>query len=180
MRALGHLKIAAIGPATGLALARYHLMADLDPGKSRSEGLAEALAPAVTGTRVLLARADRGRTVLQQQLGKVAEVHQVTVYQNRDVQELPNQVAERILEGTVDWITLTSSAITTRLHALLPEAARQRIGREVKLASLSPVTSATANDLGWSVAVEASRYTWDGLLEALVNHVATRNDSFQT
>src|SRR6185437_10972765 len=60
LRALGHLKLAAIGPATAEALARYRLRADLVPDAFRSEALAEALAGAAAGQRILLARADRG------------------------------------------------------------------------------------------------------------------------
>jgi uroporphyrinogen III methyltransferase/synthase len=85
---------------------------------------------------------------------------------------VPELVAQRIGSGTVDWITLTSSAIATRLHALLPEAARSLVGRQIRLASLSPVTSATVNQLGWDVAAEASIATWEGLVQALVDHVA--------
>ena len=58
------------------------------------------------------------------------------------------------------------------LHGLLPDEARRRIGREVRLASLSPVTSATAGLLGWKVAVEAAEYTWDGLVQALTTRIA--------
>ena len=96
----------------------------------------------------------------------------MAVYHNADAESLPESIVERILDGTVDWITLTSSAITERLHELLPEPARRRIGREVRLASLSPVTSATAARLGWSVAVEATEFTWDGLVDALVKQIA--------
>ena len=138
VRALGHLKIAAIGPGTAQALARYHLLADLVPDTFRSEALAEALAARASGCRILLARADRGRTVLKEELAKVAQVDQVAVYRNADSESLPEAVVERIASGTVDWIMLTSSAIAARLHALLPEPARARIGRETRLASLSP------------------------------------------
>ncbi len=96
----------------------------------------------------------------------------MAVYHNADAESLPDAVVERILNGTVDWITLTSSAIATRLHDLLPETARGRIGREIRLASLSPVTSETVTRLGWSVAAEAVEFTWDGLVDALVNRVA--------
>ena len=124
------------------------------------------------GRKILLARADRGRTLLKDELEQLADVDQVAVYHNADVESLPESIVERILDGTVDWITLTSSAITERLHELLPEPARRRIGREVRLASLSPVTSATAARLGWSVAVEATEFTWDGLVDALVTRIA--------
>ena len=71
-------------------------------------------------------------------LRELAVVDQVPVYHNADAESLPEAIVDRIVNGTVDWITLTSSAITTRLHDLLPEPARQRIGREVRLASISP------------------------------------------
>ena len=70
VRALGHLKIAAIGPGTAQALARYHLLADLVPDTFRSEALAEALAARASGCRILLARADRGRVRAQGRAGQ--------------------------------------------------------------------------------------------------------------
>jgi uroporphyrinogen III methyltransferase/synthase len=54
----------------------------------------------------------------------------------------------------------------------LPAEAQRRIGREIRLASLSPVTSATAARLGWPVAAEADIYTWPGLIRALGDRVA--------
>ncbi len=171
LRALGPLKLAAIGPATAEALAHFHLKADLVPGSFRSEALAEALAARTHGRHILLARADRGRTVLKDELQRVAEVEQVAVYRNADAEALPPPVLERIAEGSVDWITLTSSAITERLHALLPDESRAAIGRAIRLVSLSPVTSATAARLGWPVAVEADVYTWNGLVQALLDHI---------
>jgi uroporphyrinogen III methyltransferase/synthase len=172
LRALGHLKLAAIGPITALALAHYHLRADVVPESFRSEALADALAARVAGQRVLLARADRGRAVLRETLAQVAEVEQVAVYRNTDVEAIPETIIARIDEGSVDWITLTSSAIARQLHALLPEPARQRIGCSIRVASLSPVTSQTVAELGWSVAAEATEFTWDGLVSALARQVA--------
>jgi uroporphyrinogen III methyltransferase/synthase len=171
LRALGPLKLAAIGPATAEALARYRLRADLVPESFRSESLAEALLERAAGRRVLLARADRGRTVLKDELERVAEVEQVAVYRNADAEALPAAVAERLAEGTIDWITLTSPAITERLHALLPDPARARIGQSIRLASLSPVTSSAAARLGWPIAAEARTYTWPGLIAALVDKI---------
>ena len=91
-----------------------------------------------SGRKILLARADRGRTLLKDELEQLADVDQVAVYHNADVESLPDAIVERILDGTVDWITLTSSAITERLHELLPETARRRIGREVRTGESQP------------------------------------------
>jgi uroporphyrinogen III methyltransferase/synthase len=168
LRALGPVKLAAIGPATAEALAAARLRADVVPDSFRSESLAESLIPHVSGRRVLLARADRGRAVLREMLAEVATVEQVAVYRNVDADSLPEDVTRRILDGTVDWITLTSSAIAERLHALLPDPARDRIRwGEIRLASLSPVTTEAAARLGWTVAAEAAEYTWDGLVRAI-------------
>lgn len=172
LRALGRINLAAIGPTTAEALAGYHLRADLVPDSFRSEALAAALGDRAAGTRILLARADRGRTVLRDELEHLADVTEVAVYRNADAEALAPEVVERIGQGTVDWITLTSPAITARLHALLPESARRRVGREVRLASLSPVTSEAAARLGWDVAVEAEEYTWEGLVRSLIERVA--------
>ncbi len=172
LRVLGHVKVAAIGPSTAEALGRYRLKADLVPASHRSEGLIEALAPEVAGRRLLLARADRGRAFLQDELGRIAEVEQVTTYRNVDAESIPPDILGRLEAGSVDWVTLTSPAIAERFHGLLPESARTRIGREVRLASLSPVTSAAIDRLGWPVAVEATVHTWDGLVDAIVARVA--------
>ncbi|WP_068415881.1 uroporphyrinogen-III C-methyltransferase [Planctomyces sp. SH-PL62] len=176
LRALGGVRLAAIGPSTAEALARYRLRADLIPPSFHSESLAESLAAVAAGSRILMARADRGRTVLQDVLGKSAEVRQVAVYRNADVEGLPPALRSRIEEGGVDWITLSSPAIVARLHALLSPEGRRRVGVEIKLATISPITTAAATAVGWDVAVEAPVATWDGLVEALVAHVATSRD----
>ncbi|HEU5115962.1 MAG TPA: uroporphyrinogen-III C-methyltransferase, partial [Isosphaeraceae bacterium] len=168
LRALGSVKLAAIGPATASALASYRLRADLVPDSYRSEALAGALRPLVSGRRVLLARADRGRTILKDELSEVAQVEQVAVYRNVDAEQVPEPVLERLRAGSVDWVTLTSSAMTERLHSLLPAEAGRRIEQgHIRLAALSPVTADTARRLGWPVSVEASEFTWPGLVQAL-------------
>jgi uroporphyrinogen III methyltransferase/synthase len=105
---------------------------------------------------------------LREELEAIAHVEQVPVYHSADVEALAPELVERLSAGTVDWITLTSSAITERLHALLSEDASRHVGRSIRLASLSPVTSATAARLGWPIAAEASVYTWDGLVQAII------------
>ena len=85
LRALGHLKLAAIGPTTAQALARFYLRADIVPESYRSESLADELGRIARKQKILLARADRGREILLEELRKLADVDQVPVYQNRDV-----------------------------------------------------------------------------------------------
>ncbi len=164
LRALGAVRLAAIGPGTADALARYHLQADLVPGEFRAEALAAALAPHAADRRLLLVRASRGRQVLAEELRKAGgTVDEVVAYASRDVPEADEQIAERLKAGRIDWITVTSSAIARSLTALF--------GRDLhtaKLASISPVTSAALGEAGLQPTVEASPYTVSGLVAAIL------------
>jgi uroporphyrinogen III methyltransferase/synthase len=169
LRALGHLRLAAIGEQTAAALRSYHFEPDLIPAAFRSENLAAQLRDHVVGKKVLLARADRGRDVLRQELEGVAQVEQVAVYSQVDVRAADPVVLERLGRGEIDFVTVTSSNIARALWALLDSASREQIlGGRVKLISISPVTSATLREMGLPVAAEAEVFTAAGVVDALV------------
>ena len=123
LRALGSVQLAVIGPATADALREYHLEPDLIPPQYRSESLAAALKDRVTGQRMLLARADRGRDLLREELSHVAEVEQIAVYSQVDAVEIDLELLDEISQGRIDYITLTSSKIAEALIRLLDPAA---------------------------------------------------------
>ncbi len=164
LRALGGIRLAAIGPGTADELARYHLRADVQPEQFRAESLAAALAPDAEGKRFLLARASRGREVLCEQLTAAGgQVEQVVVYQSTDVTAASEEIHQQLSSGSIDWITVTSSAIARSLAALFGDDLRKS-----RLASISPVTSATLRELGFEPAVEAEQYTIRGIVDAIV------------
>lgn len=165
LRALAHLKLAAIGPGTALALARYHLHADLVPEEFRAESLAAALrGEAQAGRRFLLARASRGREVLAEELtAQGAAVEQVVVYTSHDVAQPEGEIVEQLAGGQIDWVTVTSSAIARSLVRLFGQDLRKS-----RLASISPVTSGVLRELGFEPSVEARQYTIEGLVEAIL------------
>ncbi len=169
LRALGGIRLAAIGPATAEALRYYHLEPDLVPQVYRSEDLAEALRSLVSGQNVLLARADRGREVLREMLAGSAHVEQVAVYSQKDVAAIDPEVRDRVARGEIDFVTLTSSNIARALHRLLDGAGRSALASgQVRIVSISPVTSAAVRELGWPVAAEATTFTTDGVIAALL------------
>jgi uroporphyrinogen III methyltransferase / synthase len=174
LRALGSLKLAVIGPGTAEALRGYHLEPDLIPEEFRSEALAEALRRCAAGTRILLARADRGRELLREELRAVADVEQVTVYAQVDLDLSRPSVCQELEGDKIDYITLTSSNIARALARSVSEKTMQRIKNgELSLVSISPVTSAALAQLGLPVAAEAREYTTAGIVAALVE-LATR------
>jgi uroporphyrinogen III methyltransferase/synthase len=173
LRALGGVRLAAIGPATADALRGYHLDADFVPETFNSEALAAGLRERVAGRHVLLARADRGIDLLRQELSQVAAVDQVAVYSQRDATLDPQARPVRLLnEGEIDAVLLTSSNIARAVVAALDPAGKGHIcaGRTA-LVSISPRTSAAIRELGLPVAAEASEYTTEGVLAALCTHV---------
>jgi uroporphyrinogen III methyltransferase/synthase len=169
LRVLGHIKFAVIGPATGEALRAYQLEPDLMPGAYRSEALADALKQQAQGSRILLARADRGRELLREELARVADVEQVAVYSQVDVVEPDAAVLAALKRGEVDLIALTSANIARALARLLnADALRWIHSGRTKLVTISPVTSAAVRELGWPIAGEATEYTMRGVTAALI------------
>lgn len=166
MRALSHVKLAAIGPGTADALAEYHLRADLQPPKDfRAESLAAALAEDAADKRFLLARASRGREVLADELKKSGgEVEQIVAYTSSDAIQADSDLIRRLEAGEINWITVTSSAIARSLAATFG----QRLSK-TKLVSISPITSETLTQYGLQPAAEATSYTMPGVVDAIVN-----------
>ena len=164
LRRLAGIKLAAIGPGTEDELDHYRLKVDLKPADYRAEALAAVLAETARGQRFLLARASRGREVLPEQLVAAGGiVEQVVVYMSRDVEQADPEIAAALAAGRIDWITVTSSAIARSLVRLFGEELRK-----TKIASISPITSATLRQLGHEPAVEAREYTMEGVVEAIL------------
>lgn len=167
-RSLGKARLAAIGPSTAEALREFHLRADLMPAEYRAEALAAALRPDVRGKRVLWARANRGRDVLPAELSAAgADLHEIVVYRHHDLEAWPADVVRLLSDGQLDWIGVSSPAIARNVARLLPEAAWQHLGRQTRIASISPVTTAACHEVRLPVSAEAVEHTWNGILAAI-------------
>ena len=163
LRCLGGLQLAAMGSQTARKLAEYSLKADLVPQQYRAESLGEELDTQIDGKNVVIVRANRGRDVLAEQLTAAGgNVCQVVAYENIDVTVADPEIATSLTTNEITWTTVTSSAIARSLVNLFGESLRN-----TKLASISPITSATLRDLGFEPAVEASVHTMDGLVDAM-------------
>jgi uroporphyrinogen III methyltransferase/synthase len=164
LRRLGGVKLAAIGPGTAEELARYRLRADVVPGQYRAEALASALAEGAVGRRFLLARASRGREVLAERLHAAGGlVDQIVVYSSTEVEHACPEVAEAVAAAQIDWITVSSSAIAQSLVRMFGDHLTR-----ARLASISPVTSASLRALGYEPSAEATDYTMQGLAESIL------------
>jgi len=172
LRDLGNVKLAAIGPKTAEALAEFHLNADLVPESFNSEDLSAALIEKVRGQRVLLARANRGRELLREELSKVATVEQVVVYDQTDAVDENAEAMGALRRGEIGIVTLTSSNIARSLIGVFDETIAGRVHRgDVKLVAISPETGRAIRALGYPVAAEATTYTTEGLIDAVIQLV---------
>jgi uroporphyrinogen III methyltransferase / synthase len=169
-RSLGKLRIAAIGPKTALALREQYLEPDLVPTRFQSEDLAAALKEKIQpGARVLLARADRGRELLRDELAAHTHVEQIAVYSQVDAVAADVEVLDSFRRGEIDYVLLTSSNIARALVAMLDADCRAHLeSQRTKLISISAVTSAAIRELGLPVAGEAVQATQEGVIEALL------------
>jgi uroporphyrinogen III methyltransferase/synthase len=160
-RALAGATVAAIGPGTAAELARQGIHADVVPDRFVAEALVEALEPVEVQHRpVLVARAAEARSVLPDALrARGAEVDDVALYETV-AEPLGDEARAALARAT--YVTFTSSSTVRFLvgsGASLPEGAR--------VVSIGPVTSATAEEHGLGVDVEADRHDIDGLVAAL-------------
>jgi len=164
-REIGGVRIAAIGPATAQRIKEFHLKVDLQPEEFVAESIVREFKKqgGVENLRILLARAEKARDVLPKELSALGAIVDEgfayrTVPETRDA----TGARRRLLEEGADLITFTSSSTVENFMALgLPWPAGMQV------ASIGPVTSATAGDLGLTVAMEARRHDIPGLVEAI-------------
>lgn len=168
-RALRHAGIAAIGSSTAAALKTHLLRADLVPEQFRAESLAAAMAPYVAGKKCLWLRASRGRDVLPQLLVAAgAAIEELVVYENRDADCVAASAFQRMAQGQLHWVGLSSPSIARQFAAGLAANGIAPQALTSKLVTISPVTSAAASEAGLTVSAEAVEYTWDGMLQAII------------
>ena len=172
LRAVNNVKTAVIGPATQSRLMSYGLKSDIVPESYRAESVITAFENEdMKSKKVLLPRAKDARPILPIELEKMgASVDEVIVYRAVKETEQSEDLLSRLREKTVDMITFTSSSTVKNFCEILPENEKAALLSDVKVASIGPITSKTAADLGFACDVEADVYTIPGLFDAIVTY----------
>lgn len=167
-------RVAAIGPATADALAEHGVRADLVPAEYRAEGLLERLRGVVTpADRVLLPRAAQTRDVLVTGLRRLgAQVSEVPAYATRRAEAGTTRLREALASGAIDAVTFTSSSTARNFAELFTEDERRSWLGRVTVASIGPITAATAAEYGLTTDVMPGEYTIPALARALADHFA--------
>ena len=155
-------KICAIGPATAAAVEALHIKVDRMPKEYVAESLLEALAgDDIAGKRVLLPRAAVARDLVPVELTRRGAIVDVVEAYRTVVPEDASTRTREILARNPTWITFTSSSTVRNFVA----AGGAVSG--IQVASIGPITSATAREHGLTVDVEADPHTVPGLVEGI-------------
>ncbi|MEE9200990.1 MAG: uroporphyrinogen-III C-methyltransferase [Candidatus Brocadiales bacterium] len=169
-RELKGVKICAIGPATAGEVRRHCLRVDCQPSKYVAEEVLEELKRKedLKGKRVLMPRADIARSFLPEELKKLgAEAVEITAYRTVLADVGDKKLLDRLTTGEVDVVTFTSSSTVRNFVKLIGRENLTKLNGKARFASIGPITTRTANELGLKISLEAKEYTIPGLVKAV-------------
>jgi len=172
--AIARKRVAAIGPATADALVEHGVRVELVPTEYRAEALVERLRRVVgPADRVLLPRAKETRDVLVVELRRLGvAVTEVPAYQTRRIDDGVVRLREALAAGAVDAVTFTSSSTARNFAEQFSDDERSAWRGRIAVASIGPITAATAAEYGLSTDVMPSEYTIPALARALADYFA--------
>ena len=170
-RSFSTAKIAAVGPATGEALKAHGLRTDFQPVTMTGTGLGQELPEEPFGKNFLIPRAKDGDDGLINSLtGREGTVDAVIAYENVVDAADADTLRQRLLSGTIDAVTFTSSSTVKNFVSALGD---MMLPASVAVACIGPSTAKTAEELlGRAPDLVAETPTMDGLIAALEQHYA--------
>ena len=174
-RALAGVTLVAVGPKTGEEMTAYGVKPDMLPADYRAEGVVDMLRDRVAGKTVLYPKAELARDVIPQQLAAAGATIVDPVAYRSVVPEAAATTLAEALESGLDLMTFSASSTVTNLVALL-EGDRKRAAQKIPVASIGPLTSKTAREAGFEVAVEPGESTLDALLTEIVEYFINKTD----
>jgi uroporphyrinogen-III synthase len=164
------VKIGAVGPKTAQALAKKGVEVAVTAADFKAEGLLAALEGRLcSGDRILLPRANIARETLPVSLKEWGmNVVEVTAYETVPATEGVEKVVHDLKEGSIHFITFTSSSTVQNFVKALSKEALPELLVNVKIVCIGPITAETALKLGLHVSGVAEEYTIDGLVDCLI------------
>jgi uroporphyrinogen III methyltransferase/synthase len=103
-----------------------------------------------------------------------AEVEEIPAYETLKVTESTDDLVQQLQDRRIDLITFTSSSTVKNFKALLPSENFKKLIQGVTIASIGPITTDTASELGFEVHITADSYTIPGLVDAILQHYQKR------
>lgn len=171
MRAIGNVRIAAVGPATAAKVKEFHLKVDAMPPEYIATKVAKAIHEFenVENLRLLLVRAETANPDLPKQLEDLGGiVDDIGFYQTVKETEDVSGAAERLTTDGAEWLTFTSSSTVENFHARFDLPALLKRFPHMRTASIGPETSKALKALGVEASLEATPHNIDGLVKGIL------------
>lgn len=178
IKALGRVRVLAIGPKTRGEIERHGVRVSLVPQRFSSRGIVECLSQSdLRGKTIALVRASGASPFLSGELRKRGtRVLEVGAYKT----DLPSDrkrvesLIEDLVEGKVDAITFTSPSAVQNIFAVAGDRhrsndLREKLGDAV-VAAIGPTTQEALKKAGVHTDVVPARYTIESMVEALSRH----------
>ena len=167
-RALNAVNVCAIGPATADACIAWGIYPDLVPASFLTDAVAKALSErGIVGARILLPRTDiQGEDLPGLLVQAGATVDQVTAYRTVTAAAIDPDIRQMLADGAIDFVTFASSSTVRNLVSLL--GGDVSLLQRARIASIGPVTTRAAEELGLTVAIHAREHTVPGLVAAIL------------
>ena len=180
IRNLNGIKLCAIGPRTKEELESLGFVIDYTPDEYRAEAIVKSFRDQnIIGQKFLLPRADIARDTLTRALEDMgAIVDDIEMYKTI-MSDANTEYLKKLLEDKViDIVAFTSSSTVKNTFEMLNSKEHIDLLNKTVVASIGPITSNTAKELGIKVDIEADEYTIDGLLKAilLIDKEIIKND----
>ncbi len=167
-RHLGDTKVVAIGPKTKKSLLKYGINADIMPEKYVAEELFETLKHILKAEdRILIPRAKIAREKLVEDLDKITNVKEVSIYETVQEDEDRRKIIEKLSNLDDYYLIFTSASTFNNFNSILANDAKTII-EKAKLASIGPITTQTVEKAGYKVDYEADEFTIEGIIEAII------------
>jgi uroporphyrinogen III methyltransferase/synthase len=182
-RALATVKVAVVGRKTAEVLQQQGIVPDFIPPNYVADALVEHFPGGqnLQGLTCLFPRVESGgRETLTAELA-VQGVHitEVAAYQSQCPKTVHPEVLDALQQARVDVITFASSKTVDHFCQLLQQATGMEKNADaapwrswlaaVKIASIGPQTSRSCEKLLGRVDVEATEFTLDGLIQAMLD-----------
>ena len=165
IRSLAHLKIGAVGSKTKELLEEYKIKADFMPEEYMVSKLAElSLEYTKAGEKILIITSDISPCDTNKFNSMYdREFHKIVAYNTKKIIREKDEVINVLKK--VEVVTFLSSSTVDAFYASID--GDLECVKNIKFASIGPVTSETMRKYGFSVDYEAKVYDINGILDAL-------------
>lgn len=165
IRSLAHLKIGAVGSKTKELLEEYKIKADFMPEEYMVSKLAElSLEYTKPGEKILIITSDISPCDTDKFNSMYdREFHKIVAYNTKKITREKKEVCDAL--NKVEIVTFLSSSTVDAFYASID--GDLECVKNIKFASIGPVTSETMKKYGFSVDYEAKVYDINGILDAL-------------